>query len=107
MTEQQIKDYLQKYKITSEELLANHIEQLKRNTVVNNELIFPLVEMMLNNKSVLLSFFREIKKEETAPFFLDEVVGAHTSTIHKSREGETHMVFKTIDLNTIFMDMFI
>jgi len=58
MTEQ-IKDYLLKYNIKSEEDLAKHIEELKRNTVPNNELIFPLVEVLLNEKAALSSFFRE------------------------------------------------
>ena len=79
MTNEQIKDYLKKYRIDSEEQLAKHIEELKRNTKPNNEIIFPLVDLLLNEKSVLLSFFRENSKErgETAyvrtvtPFFLD------------------------------------
>ena len=83
MTNTQIKDYLKKYRIDSEESLAKHIEELKRNTIPNNEIIFPLVDLLLNEKSVLLSFFRENSKErgETAyirtvtPFFLDEMLG--------------------------------
>ena len=83
MTETQIKDYLKKYRIDSEESLAKHIEELKRNTKPNNEIIFTLVDLLLNEKSVLLSFFRENSKErgETAyirtvtPFFLDEMLG--------------------------------
>ena len=39
MTETQIKDYLKKYRINSEEQLAKHIEELKRNTIPNNEII--------------------------------------------------------------------
>lgn len=83
MTHEQIKDYLKKYRIDSEEQLAKHIEELKRNTKPNNEIIFPLVDLLLNEKSVLNSFFRENSKErgETAyvrtvtPFFLDEMLG--------------------------------
>ena len=83
MTHEQIKDYLKKYRINSEEQLAKHIEELKRNTIPNNEIIFPLVDLLLNEKSVLLFFFRENSKErgETAyvrtvtPFFLDEMLG--------------------------------
>ena len=83
MTNEQIKDYLKKYRIDSEEQLAKHIEELKRNTKPNNEIIFPLVDLLLNEKAVLLSFFRENSKErgETAyvrtvtPFFLDEMLG--------------------------------
>ena len=112
MTNTQIKDYLKKYRIDSEESLAKHIEELKRNTIPNNEIIFPLVDLLLNEKSVLLSFFRENSKERgetvtktTTPFFLDEAVISYqsfengitkdntvtyTSTRHKSQAGETH-----------------
>ena len=112
MTDTQIKDYLKKYRIDSEEQLAKHIEELKRNTIPNNEIIFPLVDLLLNEKSVLLSFFRENSKERgetvtktTTPFFLDEAVISYqsfengitkdntvtyTSTRHKSQAGETH-----------------
>ena len=109
MTDTQIKDYLKKYRIDSEEQLAKHIEELKRNTIPNNEIIFPLVDLLLNEKAVLNSFFRENSKErgETAyvrtvnPFFLDEAViryqslengvtkdntVTYTSTRHKARE---------------------
>lgn len=80
MIQEQIKDYLKKYRIDSEEQLAKHIEELKRNTKPNNEIIFPLVEMLLNEKSVLNSFFSENKKQEmftrtVTPFFLDEMLG--------------------------------
>ena len=83
MTTEQIKDYLKKYRIDSEEQLAKHIEELKRNTIPNNEIIFPLVDLLVNEKSVLNSFFAENSKErgETAyvrtvtPFFLDEMLG--------------------------------
>ena len=58
MTDTQIKDYLKKYRIDSEEQLAKHIEELKRGTKPNNEIIFPLVDL-LNEESVLNSFFGE------------------------------------------------
>ena len=104
MTETQIKDYLKKYRIDSEESLAKHIEELKRNTKPNNEIIFPLVDLLLNEKSVLLSFFRENKKQEAVnPLFLDEMLEAplgsfgrrgrviNYSTRHKAREeGKFH-----------------
>ena len=103
MTDTQIKDYLKKYRIDSEESLAKHIEELKRNTKPNNEIIFPLVDLLLNEKSVLLSFFAENKKQEiftrtVTPFFLDEMLEAplgsfgrrgrviNYSTRHKARE---------------------
>lgn len=103
MTDTQIKDYLKKYRIDSEEQLAKHIEELKRNTIPNNEIIFPLVDLLLNEKSVLLFFFAENKKQElftrtVTPFFLDEMLEAplgsfgrrgrviNYSTRHKARE---------------------
>ena len=103
MTDTQIKDYLKKYRIDSEEQLAKHIEELKRNTIPNNEIIFPLVDLLLNEKSVLLSFLAENKKQEmftrtVTPFFLDEMLEAplgsfgrrgrviNYSTRHKARE---------------------
>ena len=80
MTNEQIKDYLKKYRIDSEEQLAKHIEELKKNTIPNNEIIFPLVDLLLNEKSVLLSFLAENKKQEmytrtVTPFFLGEMLG--------------------------------
>lgn len=80
MTTEQIKDYLKKYRIDSEEQLAKHIEELKRNTIPNNEIIFPLVDLLVNEKAVLNSFFAENKKQEmftrtVTPFFLDEMLG--------------------------------
>ena len=108
MTNTQIKDYLKKYRIDSEEQLAKHIEELKRGTKPNNEIIFPLVDLLLNEKSVLNSFFAENKKQEmftrtVTPFFLDEMLEAplgsfgrrgrviNYSTRHKAREeGNFH-----------------
>ena len=72
MTDAQIKDYLKKYRIDSEEQLAKHIEELKRNTKPNNEIIFPLVDLLLNEKSVLNSFFAENKIRTN--FYKDDVI---------------------------------
>lgn len=54
MSEQQIKEYLQKYNITSKELLASHIEELKRNTKPNTKLISELVWVL---EDFFFSFF--------------------------------------------------
>ena len=43
---EQIKEYLQKFRITSKEQLATHIEELKRNTVPNTKLIRELVYVL-------------------------------------------------------------
>lgn len=72
MTDTQIKDYLKKYRIDSEESLAKHIEELKRNTKPNNEIIFTLVDLLLNEKSTLNSFFAENKIRVN--FYKDDVV---------------------------------
>ena len=72
MTDTQIKDYLKKYRIDSEESLAKHIEELKRGTKPNNEIIFTLVDLLLNEKSVLNSFFAENKIRVN--FYKDDVV---------------------------------
>ena len=74
MTNEQIKNYLGKYRIDSEESLAKHIEELKRNTIPNNEIIFPLVDMLVNEKSVLNSFFAENKKIKNPMTYLDEAL---------------------------------
>lgn len=74
MTTEQIKNYLEKYRIDSEESLAKHIEELKRNTIPNNEIIFPLVDMLVNEKAVLNSFFAENKKIKNPMNYLDEVL---------------------------------
>ena len=74
MTTEQIKDYLKKYRIDSEEQLAKHIEELKRNTIPTNEIIFPLVDMLVNEKSVLNSFFAENKKIKNPMTYLDEAL---------------------------------
>jgi hypothetical protein len=74
MIDTQLKDYLKKYRIDSEEQLAKHIEELKRNTKPNNEIIFPLVDLLVNEKSVLNSFFAENKKIKNPMTYLDEVL---------------------------------
>lgn len=94
MSNEQIKDYLEKYKITSVELLAKHIEELKRNTKPNSDIIFSLVDLYLN------------EAQELTPLFLDEVsydyqslgggniknnTVTYTSTRHKVKEeGNFH-----------------
>ena len=64
MTTEQITEYLNKYSITSRELLAEHILQLKRNTYPNVELISELVWYLNEKFSVLNSFSAENKYKE-------------------------------------------
>jgi hypothetical protein len=61
---QQIKDYLEKYKITSKEQLEKHIEELSRNTTVDKDLVFMLV-MFLDDENL---FSRE--KEDNQEMLL-------------------------------------
>lgn len=98
---QKVKEYLIEKNIQNEEQLANHILELRRNTFVK-PILFELVELLYNNKSVLLSFFAEKNKprgilqftaledsiltdkvqeelsrkhiEKQKPFYLDEVM---------------------------------
>ena len=105
MTQEQIKNYLEKYRINSEEQLAKHIEELKRNTIPNNEIIFPLVDMLVNEKSVLNSFFAENKKIKNPMIYLDEVL---VKTVKKEQQiikdwnsnstnENTFLVFTTLE----------
>lgn len=62
MTTEQITEYLNKYSITTKELLAEHILQLKRNTYPNVELISSLVCILYDKFSVFNSFSPKTNK---------------------------------------------
>lgn len=98
---EKVKNYLLENNINSEEQLATHILELRRNTFVK-PILFELVDLLYNKKSVLLSFFAqknstkgilnftELEKsiitekeqeelsrkhiEKQKPFYLDEVM---------------------------------
>ena len=53
-----VKNYLLKNNINSEEQLAIHILELRRNTFTK-PILFELVDLLYNKKSVLLSFFAQ------------------------------------------------
>ena len=73
MTTEQITEYLNKYSITSRDLLAEHILQLKRNTYPNVELISELVCILNDKLSVFKSFSAKIEREyKHKDFILDE-----------------------------------
>jgi hypothetical protein len=57
MTEQQIKDYLEKYSLTTKEKLAEHITQLKRNTKPNLELISQLNYVLVDEENLFFNVF--------------------------------------------------
>mgnify|MGYP006356823289 CR=1 FL=1 len=92
MDDNQIKDYLQRYEIKSEDGLANHILQLKTNTFPNIKLISELVWVLEDKESVFYSFLAEnknkmgcsptpskefynaFKQTTSSPTFMDEVL---------------------------------
>jgi hypothetical protein len=61
MTEQQIKDYLKKYSLTTKEKLAEHIAQLKRNTKPNLELISELNYVLVDEENLFFNVFSREK----------------------------------------------
>lgn len=58
MIDNQITAYLEKYKITSGELLGTHLEEIKRNTVINSDIVFTLTDILCD-KELHSKFFRE------------------------------------------------
>lgn len=67
MSDNQIEAYLEKYKITNKELLETHLEEIKRNTVVNSDIVFTLVEI-LYDEELCSKFFSAQKKNEKEYF---------------------------------------
>lgn len=68
-----VKEYLNEQGIKTVEGLAQHIIELKRNTVVP-KIVFELVDVLVNDKGCLLSFFAENKESESKkqPVFLKD-----------------------------------
>lgn len=62
MTEEQIKEYLEKYSLTTKEKLAEHIEQLKRNTNPNLGLISELVFVLADEENLFFNVFPREKE---------------------------------------------
>lgn len=88
---EKIKEYLLEKGIKSEEQLAVHIIELKRNTVVP-KIMFELVDLLVNNKDCLLSFFAENK-------LLDELF--KRETVKLKQPPFLRDDFRLIDLWTI------
>lgn len=59
-----VKEYLNKQGIKTVEGLAQHIIELKRNTIVP-KIVFELADVLVNKKDCLLSFFAENKESES------------------------------------------
>ena len=57
MTNEQIKDYLNKYSLTSKEKLAQHIIELKHNTKPNTALISELSYALIDEENLFFNFF--------------------------------------------------
>ena len=53
-----VENYLLENNINSEEQIVTHILELRRNTFVK-PILFELVDLLYNKKSVLLSFFAQ------------------------------------------------
>lgn len=74
MTETQIKEYLNKYSLTTKESLVKHIEQLKRNTKPNLELISQLNYVLVDEENLFFNVFCG-EKEVKADWF--DLIGAN------------------------------
>ena len=61
MTETQIKEYLNKYSLTTKEKLAEHITQLKRNTKPNLELVSELNYVLVDEENLFFNVFSREK----------------------------------------------
>lgn len=59
-----VKEYLNEQEIKTVEGLAQHIIELKRNTIVP-DIVFELADVLVNDKDCLLSFFGENNKVDT------------------------------------------
>lgn len=103
MTKEQIQDYLIKYRLKTKEDLAEHIEQLKRNTKPNLVLISELSYVLVDEENLFFNVFsreKEITGRRIKPFFLDEVLEqADLKTKIKTGESEDFLT-TTVFVNT-------
>lgn len=106
MSEEQIKEYLEKYNITSKELLAIHIEQLKKNTKPNIRLISELFYVLEDENSVFNSFLREklvkvlnqhISQATNTPHFLDEVLEQEEKIVYNNPSDFVDAILNDLD----------
>jgi hypothetical protein len=65
MTETQIKEYLNKYSLTTKEKLAEHITQLKRNTKPNLELVSEINYVLVDEENLFFNVFCGETESET------------------------------------------
>jgi hypothetical protein len=111
MTEIQIKEYLNKYSLTTKEKLAQHILELKRNTKPNLELISQLNYVLVDEENLFFNVFcgeKEVKVDwidfisanmkrgkvftykppqaKVSPHFMDEVLEQTNSAEKENKE---------------------
>jgi len=90
MTEEQIKEYLDKYSLNTKDLLANHIMHLKRNTKPNIVLISELVHVLEDEGNLFFNIF-SAKKDKVLGGYKKPTVKTN-STRYKSRGEEDYSV---------------
>jgi len=90
----QIKEYLEKYKITSKEQLEKHIEELVRNTTVDRDLVFMLA-LALDDKELLSNLF--LRKNKTEIEKRTELANYYKDLAIKNSNLETPLL-KTVRL---------
>ena len=104
--EHSVEEYLNKQGIEEFDKLAQHIMELKRNTKPNVALISELADILINKKDIKISPLGHIDLSNLVSLTLDkEAVGKNgnlletgfASTRHKSRGGETHIIFDMLD----------
>lgn len=104
--EHSVEEYLSKQGIEEFDKLAQHIMELKRNTKPNVALISELADILINKKDIKISSLGHIDLSNLVSLTLDkEAVGKNgnllktgfASTRHKSRGGETHIIFDMLN----------
>lgn len=100
MTEEQIKEYLNKYGLNTKDLLANHIMHLKRNTKPNTGLISELVYVLEDEGNLFFNIF-SAKKDKILGGYKKPTVKTN-STRYEFPKEETHTSYNAIfDLNKV------
>ena len=100
MTEEQIKEYLDKYSLNTKDLLANHIMHLKRNTKPNTRLISELVYVLVDEENLFFNIF-SAKKDKILGGYKKPTVKS-SSTRYEFPKEETRTSYNVIfDLNKV------
>lgn len=91
----QIKEYLEKYKITSKEMLEKHIEELSRNTTVDKDLVFMLVSVLDDEELLSNLFSREKENNKQEINRINDLIGAYNFKLPVSGCIEVEQKFNT------------